>query len=209
MNSATIWRTTLAQLDMTPIDALTKTWLKDAHLMELAQDISDELSPNEPGQGIAFLLQVPNDLAYDVITTRWQHLLEDVLQRVIGQPVALAVQSSDHADEAVPEQIKHLSEREREIQSSRVNAPIRRQQPYPQQHAQNSNAYYEDEPPAPSQTEFSYASTNTLEDWENEQRANMLAHNRLNHRYTFDAFIVGNSNRLAHARLARGCRSTR
>jgi chromosomal replication initiator protein len=199
VNSATIWRTTLAQLDMTPIDALTKTWLQDAHLMELTQDIPDELSPDDPGQGLAFLLQVPNDLAYDVITTRWQHLLEDVLQRVIGQPVALAVQPSGRADEAAPEQIKHLSEREREIQSSLANAPIRQPQPYPQQRAQNSNAYYESAPIAPAQTEFSYASPNTLEDWENEQRANMLAHNRLNPRYTFDAFIVGNSNRLAHA----------
>src|SRR5436305_9346165 len=35
--------------------------------------------------------------------------------------------------------------------------------------------------------------------WDNEQRANILLHNRLNPRYTFDAFIVGNSNRLAHA----------
>ncbi len=37
------------------------------------------------------------------------------------------------------------------------------------------------------------------EDWDNEQRANILMQNRLNSRYTFDAFIVGNSNRLAHA----------
>ena len=34
---------------------------------------------------------------------------------------------------------------------------------------------------------------------DNEQRTNILLHNRLNPRYTFDAFIVGNSNRLAHA----------
>jgi len=39
----------------------------------------------------------------------------------------------------------------------------------------------------------------SLEEWDNEQRANILMHNRLNPRYTFDAFIVGNSNRLAHA----------
>jgi chromosomal replication initiator protein len=39
----------------------------------------------------------------------------------------------------------------------------------------------------------------SLEDWANEQHASVLMHNRLNARYTFDAFIVGNSNRLAHA----------
>jgi chromosomal replication initiator protein len=37
------------------------------------------------------------------------------------------------------------------------------------------------------------------EEWDNEQRANILMHNRLNPRYSFDTFIVGNSNRLAHA----------
>ncbi len=37
------------------------------------------------------------------------------------------------------------------------------------------------------------------EEWDNEQRANILMQNRLNPRYTFEAFIVGNSNRLAHA----------
>ncbi len=46
---------------------------------------------------------------------------------------------------------------------------------------------------------MSNGSNDSLEDWDNEQRANILMHNRLNPRYTFDAFIVGNSNRLAHA----------
>src|SRR5437764_14661982 len=43
------------------------------------------------------------------------------------------------------------------------------------------------------------ARSDALDEWENEQRANILMHNRLNSRYTFDAFIVCNSNRLAHA----------
>lgn len=52
------------------------------------------------------------------------------------------------------------------------------------------------------QRDISYGamdSSHSLEDWENEQRANILMHNRLNPRYSFDTFIVGNSNRLAHA----------
>jgi chromosomal replication initiator protein len=47
--------------------------------------------------------------------------------------------------------------------------------------------------------DFGLNTANSLEDWENEQRASMLMHSRLNTRYTFEAFIVGNSNRLAHA----------
>src|SRR5882762_5711722 len=51
----------------------------------------------------------------------------------------------------------------------------------------------------PVQTSLPYASGSSLEDWENEQRTNMLMHKRLNTRYTFSDFIVGNINRLAHA----------
>jgi len=54
-------------------------------------------------------------------------------------------------------------------------------------------------PPQPELQYMGNGTSDTLEEWDNEQRANMLMHNRLNPRYTFDAFIVGNSNRLAHA----------
>ncbi|GCE25937.1 hypothetical protein KDA_14210 [Dictyobacter alpinus] len=196
MNTATIWRTTLTQLDMTPIDALTKTWLQDAHLIELPASARHELASDAPEQSLAFALQVPNDLACDIITTRWQGLLEDVMRDMLGQPVALVVRNSTYTTAAVPEVIPPVHERE--VPPARTAHPPMRQHhaPPPQQ---NGNGYYDDVSRPPMQNEFSYASPNTLEDWENEQRANMLAHNRLNPRYTFGAFIVGNSNRLAHA----------
>lgn len=200
MNTATIWRLTLAQLDTTPIDALTKTWLQDAHLVEIPWDALSEASLESSEQGLAFILQVPNDLASDVITTRWQRLLEDILKTVAGQPVMLKVRHLNHTAEPAPEPMMPRSEREpREGSPSPRAAHAMRTPPPPQ--AQTNNSYYDviPAPRSPMQTEFSYASPETLEDWENEQRANMLAHNRLNPRYTFDAFIVGNSNRLAHA----------
>ncbi|GCF08281.1 chromosomal replication initiator protein DnaA [Dictyobacter arantiisoli] len=197
MNTATIWRSALAQLDITPIDDLTKTWLQDAHLTAIPQDEIESDDPDDPKQGLAFILQVPNDLASDVITTRWQYLLEDVLKEVIGLPVALMVQPAEYPEE---DELQHTQPyAEREPQASPNGIPL-----HPRQQAQSqaplAHQYYEPEPEpeAPSQTEFAYASPNTL-DWESEQRANMLAHNKLNPRYTFDAFIVGNSNRLAHA----------
>lgn len=199
VNTATIWRTTLTQLDMTPIDALTKTWLQDAHLIELPANARHELAPDIPEESLAFALQVPNDLACDVITTRWQHVLEDVMRDMLGQPVALVVRNSTYAAVPASETLPPVHEREsgRDAQPTRPpHQPLRQQHAPPQQ---NANGYYEDMSRPPLQNEFSYASPNTLEDWENEQRANMLAHNRLNARYTFDAFIVGNSNRLAHA----------
>ncbi|GCE18125.1 chromosomal replication initiator protein DnaA [Dictyobacter kobayashii] len=201
MNTATIWRTTLAQLDTTPIDALTKTWLQEAHLVELAPDALHDLAPDISEQGLlAFALQVPNDLAGDIIATRWQQLLEDVLKDVLGQPVALVVRASSHAA-PVPETLPPIHEREREREPQAPRPPHSARQSHSGQHNNNhsGNGYYDIASRSPTQSEFSYASPETLEDWENEQRANMLAHNRLNARYTFDAFIVGNSNRLAHA----------
>lgn len=221
MNTATIWRTTLAQLDITPLDALTRTWLQEALLIELpASDASDR----QEKPSLAFALQVANDLAFDVITTRWQGVLEDLLRQVIGQPVSLAIMRSEQNMQAMPtndnesyqpalpaiaapaepptQQQLALPATSRAAQSypSEQNA----QAPYPapgnsRRLPQHNNPYADNAAKAPMQNEFAYASSDTVEDWESEQRANMLAHNRLNPRYTFDAFIVGNSNRLAHA----------
>src|SRR5207244_10943569 len=47
--------------------------------------------------------------------------------------------------------------------------------------------------------DMGYNASDWLEEWDNEQRATILRHNRLNPRYTVEAFIVGGSNRLAHA----------
>ncbi|GHO89628.1 chromosomal replication initiator protein DnaA [Dictyobacter formicarum] len=199
MNTATIWRTTLAQLDTTSIDDLTKTWLQDAHLIELTAEALHDIAPGAAEQDLlAFALQVPNDLAGDIIETRWQQLLEDILKDVLGQPVILIVRPSAHAA-PVPETTPPIHEQERESQQApRTGSQSRSHHAAPHNN-HNNNAYYDNIPRPPTQSEFSYASPETLEDWENEQRANMLAHNRLNPRYTFDAFIVGNSNRLAHA----------
>ncbi len=66
----------------------------------------------------------------------------------------------------------------------------------------SNTSYYDRISSSSRQNDLEYMNSGTpeaLEEWENEQRANILMHNRLNPRYTFDAFIVGNSNRLAHA----------
>ena len=66
----------------------------------------------------------------------------------------------------------------------------------------NGYSYYDLPTKSTLQNEQQYMGYNTsdsLAEWDNEQRANILMHNRLNPRYTFEAFIVGGSNRLAHA----------
>ena len=188
MNTATIWHATLKKLEGTPIDALTKTWLQDAHIDEIAIAGADDLDASV--QDLQFKLYVPNDLACDVITTRWRRLLEDILKEVTGLLVTLTVVNIQNKA-PMTEHAAHNNGRE---QSSRANSVLAQQQAQAAQHS-----YYDISPKPATQSEFAYASPDTLEEWENEQRANMLAHNRLNPRYTFEAFIVGNSNRLAHA----------
>jgi chromosomal replication initiator protein len=200
VNTATIWRTTLERLELehTQIDAVSKAWLQDAHLLTIphvaADDIDAPLDAQE--QGVHFTLQVPNNLARDVIATRWRRSIEEILTKLTGQAVTLSV----------------TDERAEELSSASAQPPS--EEPLPHAASQstaftgaitkNNYGSYDIAPETTMSSEFQYMTSgsgpnDSLEDWDNEQRANILMHNRLNPRYTFDAFIVGNSNRLAHA----------
>ncbi len=178
MNAAAIWRTMLERLETAAIDEVSKAWLQSSHLTDApnigADDIdAASLAPQE--QAMYFMLQVPGSLARDVIGTRWRRSIEDILMDITGQPVAISV--TDAIDDG-------YSEREMSYRSS------------------NNYAYYESPVKLSQHNEqryVGYSASDSLEEWDNEQRANILMHNRLNPRYTFDAFIVGGSNRLAHA----------
>jgi len=189
VNTATIWRTTLERLDKTLVDAVSKAWLQDAHLSSLPHASTDDIDAplNAQDQGLYFMLQVPNDMARDVISTRWRHIIEEALADVTGQPVTISVANA--SDEPATEQ--ELSNEKEPFDHVAASTNT----------YQQSYTFY-DIAPRSAQADsryMSHRSADTLEDWENEQRANILMHNRLNPRYTFDAFIVGGSNRLAHA----------
>ena len=224
MNAATIWRTTLERLETAPIDAVCKAWLQSAHLMKnAAVGVDDIEAASLPLQDEAlyFTLQVPSNLARDVIITRWRHSIEDILADVTGQPVVIVV--THGLDDIV-------STREfpnRGNANSRYPASTQRSAsdygyydfPAPQsmQYDPDDSEHDQSDPytregidmrstDSPSRRPYSYSTYRDADDvdhlseeWDNEQRANILMHNRLNPRYTFDAFIVGNSNRLAHA----------
>ncbi len=179
MNAATIWRSTLERLETAPIDEVSKAWLQSAHLVDAPNIDADDidaasLAPQD--QAIYFILHVPGSLARDIISTRWRRSIEDILMELTGQPVAITV---THTAEDGPV--------EREL--------VGRNQT-------NNYAYYDIPAKNSMRNDLQYmgsSRSDALEEWDNEQRANILMHNRLNPRYTFDAFIVGNSNRLAHA----------
>jgi chromosomal replication initiator protein len=185
VNAAAIWRTMLERLETAPIDEVSKAWLQSAHLMDapnLGADDIDAASLTSQDQAMYFTLQVPGSLARDVISTRWRRSIEDILMDITGLPVAISVTGS--MDDG-------FSEREMNYRS-----------PMSSNNQSNSYSYYD--APAKSslhneQQYVGYGASDTLEEWDNEQRTNILMHNRLNPRYSFEAFIVGGSNRLAHA----------
>jgi chromosomal replication initiator protein len=183
VNTATIWRNALARLDTTQIDAVTKNWLQDAHLIN--SPLANIKGQDESGVEM-LTLQVPSERAYNHMQTHWHSVLEILLKDILGKPVSLEINYTPDQfahKEGEPEQFP----RDRE---SHERSPVV---------GYHSSSYYDIAPRTPMQNELSYQKGSAADDWENEQRANMLMHNRLNSRYTFEAFIVGNSNRLAHA----------
>ncbi len=188
MNVATIWRAALGRLEAIPIDAVCKAWLLSANLSNASYNGMDtfDIDALIGDESLYFTLQVPSTLARDVINSRWRHSIEDALADVTGQPVTIAV---THALDETSISGRDMNNR---FLSSR--------------HAANDYAYYDYVPRSSFQNEVQELQNRSMDviehphvDWEIEQHANLLLHNRLNPRYTFDAFIVGNSNRLAHA----------
>jgi chromosomal replication initiator protein len=196
-NTAAIWRDTLERLKTTPIDAVSKAWLQSAYLTstpDIGADDIEASSLNDLGdteQAIYFTLQVPGSLARDIISTRWRRSIEDILMDVTGQQVAITV--TDNANSADTGNSGFAEPDARHRKNAYQHTP-----PVEEEHEVNY-AYYDIPARSAMQNSARYTGPDSLEDWDNEQRANILINNRLNYRYTFDAFIVGNSNRLAHA----------
>ena len=147
-----------------------------------------DAATSQSKQDIHLTLQVPNDRACDVVNAHWRYILEEVLKDVTGQQVMLTVAYIASGMPTKP------------TASNGYKEPLGRgASTMSSSSGQSYTSYHDNSVNGPVQTPLPYTSGASLEDWENEQRANMLMHNRLNPRYTFDAFIVGNSNRLAHA----------
>lgn len=189
MNVATIWRATLERLETAPIDAVCKAWLLSANLANASYNVLDDFDFDAltDDESLYFTLQVPSILARDVINTRWRRSIEDILADVTGQPVTIAV---THAED----------------ESTFAGRDMNNRYPAARNYHPGDFAYNDYPTKSSIQRDVQdlqyrnlHSTDYSTEVWDNEQRANILQHNRLNSRYTFDAFIVGNSNRLAHA----------
>lgn len=202
VNVASIWHTTLERLDTLPVDAVSRGWLQTASLTQAPDTGAEHFDASDTEGTLHFLLNVPTIKAREVINRRWRDTVAGILADITGRTVSLSLVYE--TDEPTP---MHEMPDDRDVRShdaDRLSA--------------DEYTYYEIPAPArpenqPDARETYFAQTITThnsqyfpsvadaltEDWDNEQRANILMHNRLNPRYTFDAFIVGNSNRLAHA----------
>jgi chromosomal replication initiator protein len=184
VNTANIWRNALARLDTTPIDPVAKNWLQNAHLVDASLAVANDA---HNGDVRLLTLQVPNEQARDIVNIRWQSVLEKLLTDLSGEPIRLDIQYMPEL--ATQSTMGHDDFTQgREVSYERTTSA-----------GYMTSSYYQISPRPPLQNELPYRAGDLVSDWENEQRAHMLMHNRLNSRYTFDAFIVGNSNRLAHA----------
>ncbi|HEY1351344.1 MAG TPA: chromosomal replication initiator protein DnaA [Ktedonobacteraceae bacterium] len=190
VNAASIWHTALERLEAVPVDAVILSWLRAAALVEASPyPGANTLALCEGEELRSFLLYVQSSLARDVLNTRWRSTLEELLIEITGQSVSLSF-VYDSGESPL-------------MQETSGTADGRTQDA-----VANDYAYFEVPPSGrpearpvlPTASHYLPSVAEALtEDWDNEQRANILLHNRLNPRYTFDAFIVGNSNRLAHA----------
>lgn len=202
VNVASIWHTALERLEAHPVDAMCKAWLQEARLTQHPFTDTGEFSSTiSEGEGtLYFLLTVSNDLARDMLNTRWRSIIEDMLTDITEQPVSLAIVQETKEPTAM-----HETSGGSDTRPSASSAPFTEEYtyyeepvlPHPEARSDEREMYHP-QPVVKSPYLPSVADALT-EDWDNEQRANMLMHNRLNPRYTFGDFIVGNSNRLAHA----------
>lgn len=212
MNTATIWRIAYEHLHQQPLDAVSQAWLQNAYLSRTPLAEVDENADTSNSELFQyFTLHVSGGLARDFLHSHWQQVLTDILAEVVGEPVTLnivatsdnglpqkpaaSVQAED-GEVVVPASSHPRHERASNSIGVLPSMPTMPTSPTPR--AAHATSASSPAPASPSQPTLGYLG-DALEEWDNEQRANILAYNRLNPRYTFDAFIVGNSNRLAHA----------
>ncbi len=197
MNAAVLWQYVLERLEQHPLDGVTRTWLRAARLTPASTAAADDIeadpsSLDEPA--LCFLLRVPTRLARERLQQHWQRQIEEALVDVTGQPVVLKVVADQGPQEAFTDEEMTAMEDTHTV----ANRQSSEYAPYydydiPGKPPTRPQRRYEDETASRERNEHPDG------EWEQGQPSAVLMPNRLNPRYTFDAFIVGNSNRLAHA----------
>jgi chromosomal replication initiator protein len=198
VNPATLWHRALQRLELLPTDVVARVWLRTARLMPVAPARESPATTGET-EALSFWLLVPDALACALIQQQCQPAIEQALAELVQQPVTLRVVAANDAPREA-----HADE---EMEMAAMEDRQRITETFVARHSRNDSIppspYYDYDLPSKPPVHAPHDSTlpgslagGTLS-WEQESAGAMP--NRLNPRYTFDAFIVGNSNRLAHA----------
>ncbi|NDZ92979.1 chromosomal replication initiator protein DnaA [Streptomyces sp. SID6673] len=172
-----VWQSVVAELnndaaahDHEPLTRQQKAWLSLVQPLTLAEGFA--------------LLTVPTPLVQEQIERNLRDTIRSALSRHLGQPVDLGVRiSTPVVEEPLPEPVTQMSER-----SDPAVATVT--------------------PPPPTQTGFDgrpeRASTSEPADWstyfaERPTSGQSPSSANLSPKYTFDTFVIGASNRFAHA----------
>jgi chromosomal replication initiator protein len=170
LDFAQIWQHTIASLDDEGLPVRERAFLPLTRLAGLLDGTA--------------LVKVPNDYTKDVVEQRIRDAVTRALSEQLGTPVQLAVTVDPSLEEAHAEETVGLEQPAPEGGLDQGTAPMSApaagpglaDNVYPLGAAAEPQRRPRDEPPAPDE-----------------------AATRLNPKYTFDTFVIGASNRFAHA----------
>nr|BBH94482.1 hypothetical protein KTA_26810 [Thermogemmatispora argillosa] len=201
VNPAMLWHKALQRLEQFPVDIVARVWLRTARLMPVASTPAGEpLIAATETRALSFWLLVPDAFACALIQQQWQSAIEQALTELVQQPVTLRVVTADGAPQEAraDEELEMAAMEDRQSTTEMFVARYSRDDSITP-----PSPYYDYDLPSkspahgPRGTRLPESLAGGGPSWEQESVGALP--NRLNPRYTFDAFIVGNSNRLAHA----------
>ncbi|GAA4053323.1 chromosomal replication initiator protein DnaA [Nonomuraea soli] len=176
-----IWQRALENFLDESVPIQQRTWLSMVRPIALADD--------------TIVLGVPNDFIKDLIERKLRALVAHALSQELGRPMRLAVL----IDTTIPDQPVAPPQPVAPSYPQGVEPPREYSQPPQPQHYQAPEPpqYYSPQPePRPSSTE--YPQPQPQNRW--EAKSNKPSESaRLNQKYTFETFVIGASNRFAHA----------
>ncbi len=201
MNPAMLWHKTLRRLEQFPVDIVARVWLRTARLMPVAPTpVGEPLAAATETRALSFWLLVPDAFACALIQEQWQPAIEQALTELVQQPVTLRVVTADDTPQEAraDEELEMAAMEDRQSTTETFVTRYSRDD-----YITPPSPYYSDDLPSklpthePRDSRLLESLAGGAPSWEQESAGALP--NRLNPRYTFDAFIVGNSNRLAHA----------
>lgn len=178
-----IWQMLLSELSLQMQSATYNTWVRDTWVIAY-----------EDGE---FIIGLPNAYARDWLENRLRHKIKRVLSSLIHRSVQVQFRVCPHrvsdSPNAAPvplyQTIEHAGSGQLPMVKETMATPRGQTRPAPQPTA----------PEARSQPDWRGQEQNREQEQNRGQAQNNVARSQLNSYYTFESFVVGSHNKLAHA----------